>query len=48
MTLKTLNYGNYGIFFTMGNVRFRPSTVSACDEGGLVGLWLTTALWLTN
>ena len=29
MTLRTLNYGNYGIFLIMGNAGFRPSTV--CD-----------------
>ena len=27
MTLKTLNYGNYGIFLIMGNAGFCPSTV---------------------
>ena len=27
MTLRTLNYGNYGIFLTMGNAGFCPSTV---------------------
>ena len=27
MTLRTLNYGNYGIFLIMGNARFCPSTV---------------------
>ena len=33
MTLSTLNYGNYGIFFIMGNAGFCPSTVSmAFDE----------------
>ena len=28
MTLRTLNYGNYGILLTMGNAGFCPSTVS--------------------
>ena len=28
MTLRTLHYGNYGIFLIMGNAGFRPSTVS--------------------
>ena len=28
MTLRTLNYGNYGIFLIMGNARFCPSTVA--------------------
>ena len=27
MTLRTLNYGNYGIFLIMGNTGFIPSTV---------------------
>ena len=26
-TLRTLNYGNYGIFLLMGNARFCPSAV---------------------
>ena len=26
MTLRTLNYGNYGIFLKMGNAGFCPST----------------------
>ena len=32
MTLRTLNYGNYGIFLIMGNAGFCPSTVSAHAE----------------
>ena len=28
MTLRTLNYGNYGIFLIMGHAGFWPSTVS--------------------
>ena len=28
MTLRTLDYGNYGIFLIMGNAGFCPSTVS--------------------
>ena len=27
MTLSTLNYGNYGIFLSMGNAGFIPSTI---------------------
>ena len=27
MTLRTLNYGNYGIFLMMGNAGFCPSAV---------------------
>ena len=39
MTLKTLNYGNYGIFLIMGNAGFCPSTVSlqATLQGALKG-----------
>ena len=33
MTLRTLNYGNYGIFHIMGNAGFCPSTVWALSEG---------------
>ena len=37
MTLRTLNYGNYGIFLIMGNAGFCPSTVCvagrSCQEG---------------
>ena len=29
MTLRTLNYGNYGIFLIMGNAGFILSTVGA-------------------
>ena len=28
ITLKTLDYGNYGIFLIMGNAGFIPSTVA--------------------
>ena len=28
MTLRTLNYGNYGIFLIMGNAGFCPSAVT--------------------
>ena len=34
MTLRTLNYGNYGIFLIMGNAGFCPSAV-----GTRYGLW---------
>ena len=30
MTLRTLNYGNYGIFLIMGNAGFCPSAVLIC------------------
>ena len=33
MTLRTLNYGNYGIFLIMGNAGFCPSTVVGRDFG---------------
>ena len=35
MTLRTLNYGNYGIFLIMGNAGFCPSTVVLKYEGPL-------------
>ena len=34
MTLRTLNYGNYGIFLIMGNAGFCPSTVSGFGVQG--------------
>ena len=33
MTLRTLNYGNYGIFLTMGNAGLCPSTVGFSAAG---------------
>ena len=33
MTLRTLNYGNYGIFLIMGNAGFCPSTVGIQQFG---------------
>ena len=33
MTLRTLNYGNYGIFLIMGNAGFCPSTVVSENQG---------------
>ena len=33
MTLRTLNYGNYGIFLIMGNAGFCPSTVGLRVSG---------------
>ena len=33
MTLRTLNYGNYGIFLIMGNAGFCPSTVGLGFRG---------------
>ena len=44
MTLRTLNYGNYGIFLIMGNAGFCPSTVvfllmyTASSTGHYMGL----------
>ena len=39
MTLRTLNYGNYGIFLIMGNAGFCPSAVFGyVDPFGEVGL----------
>ena len=32
MTLRTLNYGNYGIFLIMGHAGFCPSTVGFCKD----------------
>ena len=37
MTLRTLNYGNYGIFLIMGNAGFCPSTVWAVGFAERVG-----------
>ena len=38
MTLRTLNYGNYGIFLIMGNAGFCPSAVlKSLSFGGGVG-----------
>ena len=34
MTLRTLNYGNYGIFLIMGNAGFCPSAVSLVKARG--------------
>ena len=39
MTLRTLNYGNYGIFLIMGNAGFCPSTVSTQNLATFV-YWL--------
>ena len=33
MTLRTLNYGNYGIFLILGNAGFCPSAVGFYDFG---------------
>ena len=35
MTLRTLNYGNYGIFLIMGNAGFCPSAVPKPSAKGL-------------
>ena len=45
MTLRTLNYGNYGIFLIMGNAGFRPSTVWIRDDRGLVLVVFFAAVW---
>ena len=37
MTLRTLNYGNYGIFLIMGIAGFCPSTVAPVKEAEEVG-----------
>ena len=40
MTLRTLNYGNFGIFLIMGNAGFCPSTVIYYFVGfGDTGTW---------
>ena len=44
MTLRTLNYGNYGIFLIMGNAGFCPSTVVTEDAG--LGFVLASGFWL--
>ena len=36
MTLRTLNYGNYGIFLIMGNAGFCPSAVVSELKGSRV------------
>ena len=35
MTLRTLNYGNYGIFLIMGSAGFCPSTLVDCGGESL-------------
>ena len=40
MTLRTLNYGNYGIFLIMGNAGFCPS-----KEGTLKGAAQVAQAW---
>ena len=37
MTLRTLNYGNYGIFLLMGHAGFCPSAVELCELRVWVG-----------
>ena len=41
MTLRTLKYGNYGIFLIMGNAGFCPSAVSyyTLITLGIIGAW---------
>ena len=49
MTLRTLNYGNYGIFLIMGNAGFCPSTVSYPASIGthkLYKLWAGLQVWV--
>ena len=38
MTLRTLNYGNYGIFLIMGNAGFCPSAVALRAQHHVVGV----------
>ena len=40
MTLRTLNYGNYGIFLIMGHAGFCPSTEGPLEEPLLQNLQL--------
>ena len=42
MTLRTLNYGNYGIFLIMGNAGFCPSTVVTFQSALTCGATLDT------
>ena len=44
MTLRTLNYGNYGIFLIMGNAGFCPSTVVITPKGACAQTVYTLAL----
>ena len=37
MTLRTLNYENYGIFLIMGHAGFCPSTVEGLEALALAG-----------
>ena len=39
MTLRTLNYGNYGIFLIMGHAGFCPSTVGVDFKSPLDDLY---------
>ena len=45
MTLRTLNYGNYGIFLIMGNAGFCPSTVSVAVEAFVDRIWFRGRKW---
>ena len=38
MTLRTLNYGIYGIFLIMGNAGFCPSTVVSKAISTVIGV----------
>ena len=40
MTLRTLNYGNYGIFLIMGNAGFCPSAVLWVVVKIMVPFWV--------
>ena len=44
MTLRTLNYGNYGIFLIVGSAGFCPSTVWnwGLEKAEILGLGLRT------
>ena len=41
ITLRTLNYGNYGIFLMMGNAGFTPSTVITRRRSKIVIIIMT-------
>ena len=54
MTLRTLNYGNYGIFLKMGNAGFCPSAVAYGRRGvqvkGALRVYIiaVTAVWSSS
>ena len=48
MTLRTLNYGNYGIFLIMGNAGFCPSAVFRFRLEGLAASGFNQCLGLRD